>query len=151
MWVKVERLPKDLSFPLTPLEMCLWVLLNSLLFPGFCHFNLPSSQFPRGFSFDADDVNFPIEGLCFLGLISMIDPPRAAVPDAVGKCRSAGIKVTTPGASSSSVQLEDPHLNHNCTRSRLELESSRGKCFTVWDWKTRRAGTSDNRCWFLRY
>uniref|UniRef100_A0A8C7ZR87 ATPase Na+/K+ transporting subunit alpha 2a n=1 Tax=Oryzias sinensis TaxID=183150 RepID=A0A8C7ZR87_9TELE len=31
--------------------------------------------------------------LCFLGLISMIDPPRAAVPDAVGKCRSAGIKV----------------------------------------------------------
>ena len=23
----------------------------------------------------------------------MIDPPRAAVPDAVGKCRSAGIKV----------------------------------------------------------
>ena len=25
--------------------------------------------------------------------MSMIDPPRAAVPDAVGKCRSAGIKV----------------------------------------------------------
>ncbi|XP_055084446.1 sodium/potassium-transporting ATPase subunit alpha-2 [Periophthalmus magnuspinnatus] len=60
---------------------------------GFCHLLLPSSQFPRGFSFDTDDVNFPIEGLCFLGLISMIDPPRAAVPDAVGKCRSAGIKV----------------------------------------------------------
>ena len=29
----------------------------------------------------------------FVGLMSMIDPPRAAVPDAVGKCRSAGIKV----------------------------------------------------------
>lgn len=28
-----------------------------------------------------------------MGLMSMIDPPRAAVPDAVGKCRSAGIKV----------------------------------------------------------
>lgn len=25
--------------------------------------------------------------------MSMIDPPRAAVPDAVSKCRSAGIKV----------------------------------------------------------
>ena len=25
--------------------------------------------------------------------MSMIDPPRAAVPDAVAKCRSAGIKV----------------------------------------------------------
>uniref|UniRef100_A0A3B4VH23 Sodium/potassium-transporting ATPase subunit alpha n=1 Tax=Seriola dumerili TaxID=41447 RepID=A0A3B4VH23_SERDU len=60
---------------------------------GFCHVNLSSSQFPRGFTFDSDDMNFPTEQLCFLGLISMIDPPRAAVPDAVGKCRSAGIKV----------------------------------------------------------
>uniref|UniRef100_A0A665XDB8 Sodium/potassium-transporting ATPase subunit alpha n=1 Tax=Echeneis naucrates TaxID=173247 RepID=A0A665XDB8_ECHNA len=60
---------------------------------GFCHLNLSSSQFPRGYTFDCDDMNFPTEQLCFLGLISMIDPPRAAVPDAVGKCRSAGIKV----------------------------------------------------------
>ena len=29
----------------------------------------------------------------FVGLMSLIDPPRAAVPDAVTKCRSAGIKV----------------------------------------------------------
>ena len=35
----------------------------------------------------------PLENLCFVGLMSMIDPPRAAVPDAVSKCRSAGIKV----------------------------------------------------------
>uniref|UniRef100_H3CH26 Sodium/potassium-transporting ATPase subunit alpha n=1 Tax=Tetraodon nigroviridis TaxID=99883 RepID=H3CH26_TETNG len=60
---------------------------------GFCQAVLPSSQFPRGFSFDSDEENFPTQQLCFLGLISMIDPPRAAVPDAVGKCRSAGIKV----------------------------------------------------------
>ncbi|XP_038135171.1 sodium/potassium-transporting ATPase subunit alpha-2 [Cyprinodon tularosa] len=60
---------------------------------GFCHLNLSSSQFPRGFNFDCEETNFPTEQLCFLGLISMIDPPRAAVPDAVGKCRSAGIKV----------------------------------------------------------
>ncbi|XP_023390675.1 sodium/potassium-transporting ATPase subunit alpha-1 [Pteropus vampyrus] len=60
---------------------------------GFCHLFLPDEQFPEGFQFDTDDVNFPIENLCFVGLISMIDPPRAAVPDAVGKCRSAGIKV----------------------------------------------------------
>ncbi|XP_036374604.1 sodium/potassium-transporting ATPase subunit alpha-2 [Megalops cyprinoides] len=60
---------------------------------GFCHSLLPAAQFPRGFEFDCDEVNFPTEQLCFLGLMSMIDPPRAAVPDAVGKCRSAGIKV----------------------------------------------------------
>ncbi|KAF1533630.1 Sodium/potassium-transporting ATPase subunit alpha-2, partial [Eudyptes sclateri] len=60
---------------------------------GFCHFYLPPDKFPRGFRFDADEVNFPTNNLCFVGLMSMIDPPRAAVPDAVGKCRSAGIKV----------------------------------------------------------
>ncbi|XP_070597971.1 sodium/potassium-transporting ATPase subunit alpha-1 [Erythrolamprus reginae] len=60
---------------------------------GFCHLSLPDEQFPEDFQFDTDDVNFPVDNLCFVGLISMIDPPRAAVPDAVGKCRSAGIKV----------------------------------------------------------
>ena len=60
---------------------------------GFCDFELSKKDFPVGFEFDAEDVNFPIEGLRFLGLMSMIDPPRAAVPDAVAKCRSAGIKI----------------------------------------------------------
>jgi sodium/potassium-transporting ATPase subunit alpha len=59
---------------------------------GFCDFHLPLDQFPKGYKFDADEINFPITGLRFVGLISMIDPPRAAVPDAVAKCRSAGIK-----------------------------------------------------------
>ncbi|XP_051920950.1 sodium/potassium-transporting ATPase subunit alpha-3b isoform X2 [Hippocampus zosterae] len=60
---------------------------------GFCHIMLPEDQYPKGFAFDTDDVNFQTDNLCFVGLMSMIDPPRAAVPDAVGKCRSAGIKV----------------------------------------------------------
>merc|ERR1712128_273119 len=60
---------------------------------GFCEFRLGEKMYPKGFPFDADDINFPTEGLKFSGLISMIDPPRAAVPDAVNKCRSAGIKV----------------------------------------------------------
>uniref|UniRef100_A0AAR2LAJ9 Sodium/potassium-transporting ATPase subunit alpha n=1 Tax=Pygocentrus nattereri TaxID=42514 RepID=A0AAR2LAJ9_PYGNA len=60
---------------------------------GFGHYSLPDDQFPEGFAFDTEDVNFPTDNLCFVGLMSMIDPPRAAVPDAVAKCRSAGIKV----------------------------------------------------------
>ena len=60
---------------------------------GFCDYHLPSDQFPVGYPFDPDEENFPLTGLRFVGLMSMIDPPRAAVPDAVGKCRSAGIKV----------------------------------------------------------
>lgn len=54
---------------------------------------LPSDKFPLGFKFDCDDPNFPLSGMRFVGLMSMIDPPRAAVPDAVAKCRSAGIRV----------------------------------------------------------
>merc|ERR1711937_598300 len=60
---------------------------------GFSDFMLPADKYPVGYPFDADDVNFPVDGLRFVGLMSMIDPPRAAVPDAVLKCRSAGIKV----------------------------------------------------------
>uniref|UniRef100_A0A672MGS3 Sodium/potassium-transporting ATPase subunit alpha n=1 Tax=Sinocyclocheilus grahami TaxID=75366 RepID=A0A672MGS3_SINGR len=60
---------------------------------GFCHLFMPEDKYPKGFAFDTDDINFQTDNLCFVGLMSMIDPPRAAVPDAVGKCRSAGIKV----------------------------------------------------------
>jgi len=60
---------------------------------GFCDYRLPAEKYPVGFPFDADNCNFPVHGLRFVGLISLIDPPRAAVPDAVSKCRSAGIKV----------------------------------------------------------
>ena len=60
---------------------------------GFCDYELPTETFGQGYKFDSDEENFPLSGLRFIGLISMIDPPRAAVPDAVGKCRSAGIKV----------------------------------------------------------
>merc|ERR1711962_1170687 len=60
---------------------------------GFCDYVLPADKYPVGYPFDADESNFPLENLRFVGLMSMIDPPRAAVPDAVAKCRSAGIKV----------------------------------------------------------
>ncbi|XP_045626229.1 sodium/potassium-transporting ATPase subunit alpha isoform X5 [Procambarus clarkii] len=60
---------------------------------GFCDYILPSDKYPLGYPFDSESVNFPVHGLRFVGLMSMIDPPRAAVPDAVAKCRSAGIKV----------------------------------------------------------
>merc|ERR1719295_1703559 len=61
---------------------------------GFCDFELDPKQYPHGYPFNPDEDNsFPVTGLRFVGLMSMIDPPRAAVPDAVAKCRSAGIKV----------------------------------------------------------
>ncbi|XP_006116678.1 potassium-transporting ATPase alpha chain 2-like [Pelodiscus sinensis] len=60
---------------------------------GFCHLYLPEDEFPDTYPFDTDSMNFPTSNLCFVGLLSLIDPPRSTVPDAVSKCRSAGIKV----------------------------------------------------------
>jgi len=60
---------------------------------GLCDRFLPKDKFPFDYPFNADEENFPTKELRFLGLISMIDPPRPSVPDAVAKCRSAGIKV----------------------------------------------------------
>ena len=31
--------------------------------------------------------------LCFLGLVTMLDPPRAEVIEAVARCHSAGIRI----------------------------------------------------------
>jgi sodium/potassium-transporting ATPase subunit alpha len=60
---------------------------------GFCYLDLDAEKFPDDFAFEAQPCNFPLENLTFVGLTSMIDPPRPAVPGAVEKCRSAGIKV----------------------------------------------------------
>ena len=60
---------------------------------GFADLRLSSTEFPSGYKFDVDTGNFPLRGLRFVGLMSLIDPPRPAVPHAVRKCRSAGIKV----------------------------------------------------------
>lgn len=60
---------------------------------GFCDLHLPISKFPEGFAFDTENINFPINDLRFVGLISLIDPPRPNVPLAVMKCRLAGIRV----------------------------------------------------------
>lgn len=62
---------------------------------GFCDLPLPVNEYsPTAFTFRTEpDANFPLKDMRFVGLVSLIDPPRAAVPDAVAKCRSAGIKV----------------------------------------------------------
>lgn len=46
------------------------------------------------FNFQAKpEPNFKMDDLTFVGLFSLIDPPREGVPEAVAKCKRARIKV----------------------------------------------------------
>ncbi|XP_076661006.1 sodium/potassium-transporting ATPase subunit alpha [Halictus rubicundus] len=63
---------------------------------AYCDLQLPDDIYGPGFKFNTDSpntYNFPTKGYRFVGFISLIDPPRPAVPDAVRKCRTAGIRV----------------------------------------------------------
>lgn len=67
-------------------------------------YRLPLNEYPVDYPFDCDTINFhvnpyheyfnfPTNGFRFLGLISLIDPPRPNVAEAIRKCRSAGIRL----------------------------------------------------------
>ncbi|XP_076182319.1 sodium/potassium-transporting ATPase subunit alpha [Ptiloglossa arizonensis] len=63
---------------------------------AYCDLYLPDSEYGPQFKFNTDSpqrYNFPTRGYRFVGLVSLIDPPRPTVPEAVRKCRTAGIKV----------------------------------------------------------
>ena len=72
---------------------------------GFCYKMIPKASFGAEGPITDPEPNFILgddlyenpktgkDGLCFVGMMAMIDPPRPAVPGAVEKCRSAGIKV----------------------------------------------------------
>lgn len=90
-----KEVPIDENWKKTFREVCMNLGGLGERVMGFCDFKLPIQQFPKGYQFNIECMppNFPMKGLRFLGLISMMDPPRPTVPDAVVKCRSAGIKV----------------------------------------------------------
>ncbi|XP_066600412.1 sodium/potassium-transporting ATPase subunit alpha-like [Prorops nasuta] len=63
---------------------------------AYADYYLPEASYPRGYQFNTDGpakYNFPTKGYRFVGLVSLLDPPRPSVPEAVLKCRTAGIKV----------------------------------------------------------
>lgn len=63
---------------------------------GFARILLKHEDYPTGYKFDLKNplkLPFADGNFEFLGLISLIDPPRETVPDAIKKCKTAGIKV----------------------------------------------------------
>lgn len=62
---------------------------------GFAELYLDEENYGAHYDskYDAEEKNFPMTGLVFVGLASLLDPPRETVPFAVNKCKRAGIKV----------------------------------------------------------
>lgn len=63
---------------------------------GFAQYYLPIEKYPKTHKFDfkgAYDLDIPMDKFVFIGLMSIMDPPRESVPDSINKCKTAGVKV----------------------------------------------------------
>ena len=63
---------------------------------GYAMLWLPEEEYGPEYVFDSalkDGPNFPLQGLTFLGLSALEDPPKLRVKEAVESCSKAGIKV----------------------------------------------------------
>lgn len=87
-----------------------------------------------------DQYNFPIKDLCFIGIVSLNDPPRKYVDHSVIKCRRAGIKVImvtgdqplTAAAIAKKVNIitdsEDTIVNVDLIEQGMSSEEAFEKC-----------------------
>ncbi|KAF5344223.1 hypothetical protein D9756_011250 [Leucocoprinus leucothites] len=60
---------------------------------GCAQYLLPGNEYPIDYTFSKQDLNYPSEGYCFISLVSLEDPPKHGVREAIGTLRLAGIKV----------------------------------------------------------
>lgn len=54
---------------------------------------LEGDDYPLDYAFSKADDKYPSQNYCFLGLVSLEDPPKHGVREAIGTLRLAGIKV----------------------------------------------------------
>jgi len=54
---------------------------------------LPDNEYPVNYPFSKSDDQYPGGEYCFVGLVSLEDPPKHGVREAIGTLRLAGIKV----------------------------------------------------------
>ena len=72
---------------------------------------LPSDEYPTHYPFSKTDNQYPGSEYCFVGLISLEDPPKHGVREAIGTLRLAGIKVMMVTGSSTFPFKRDLILN----------------------------------------
>lgn len=67
---------------------------------GCAQYLLPEDRYPADYTFSKKDKDYPDAEYCFLGLISLEDPPKHGVREAIGTLRLAGIRVMMVTGSS---------------------------------------------------
>lgn len=60
---------------------------------GCAQLELNGNEFPEGHTFSKQETDGVATGLCFIGLVSLEDPPKHGVREAIGTLRLAGIRV----------------------------------------------------------
>eukprot|EP00003_Mantamonas_plastica_P022918 TRINITY_DN3993_c0_g1_i1.p1 TRINITY_DN3993_c0_g1~~TRINITY_DN3993_c0_g1_i1.p1 ORF type:complete len:1091 (+),score=399.48 TRINITY_DN3993_c0_g1_i1:732-4004(+) len=93
---------------------------------GFCQKVLSADY--NDYEFDED--NAPLDDLVFVGLMSLIDPPRPAVPKAVHDCQTAGIRVIMVTGdhplTAQAIAKEVGIINKKEGRTRFDVAKDRG-------------------------
>ncbi|KAJ7019543.1 HAD-like domain-containing protein [Mycena alexandri] len=84
---------------------------------------LPGAQYPAEHEFSRTEGNYPSSDYCFVGLVSLEDPPKHGVRKVIGTLPLAGIKVMmVTGNHPKTVEAIAPKINlvrmRSCSRGR---------------------------------
>ncbi|KAI9290866.1 aminophospholipid-transporting P-type ATPase [Neoconidiobolus thromboides FSU 785] len=60
---------------------------------AFAQLKLSNEIYNINYKFDLRTKNYPLSGYCFNGLLALEDPPKHGIREAIGRCRTAGIKM----------------------------------------------------------
>ena len=92
---------------------------------GLAYLDLDPDNYPQDviFANEGDDKNVPSTGMVFLGLISLMDPPRIDVEKSVDKCREAGIRVIMVTGDQPETAKAIAHKCHIITNLRYEYNN----------------------------
>lgn len=90
---------------------------------GFAYNDLSPTEFPENFEFDckSEKKNFPTTGYTFLALVSLLDPLREGVADAVLTCKQGGIKVIMVTGDQPATAMNIAQQCHIITNADKEL------------------------------
>ena len=72
---------------------------------------LLDGHYPLDYAFSKTEDKYPSQNYCFLGLVSLEDPPKHGVREAIGTLRLAGIKVMMVTGQYSSSFRHIPRLH----------------------------------------